>query len=140
MYNILVYIIQLSEVSEYSEYCKSKCFWGLNFFCNIFQQYLNHFLYIILIWFLCVSLMVMFETVNKISTKPFQSIGSHKKFYSHWKHLSGVQSLLKNFDLFNSWTKSHWFQTCSIYFLMLKENSWLKHVHVCIWMHSHQKI
>lgn len=81
----------------------------------------------------------MFEAVNKISTKPFQSIGSHKKFYSHWKHLNGVQSLLKNFDLFNSWTKSHWFQTCSIYFLMLKENSWLKHVHVCIWMHSHQK-
>lgn len=78
------------------EYCRSKCFWGLNFFCNIFQQYLNHFLYIILIWFLCVSLMIMFETVNKISTKPFQSIGSHKKFYSHWKHLSGVQSLLKN--------------------------------------------
>lgn len=51
---------------------------------------------------LCVSLMVMFEAVNKISTKPFQSIGSDKKFYSHWKHLNGVQSLLKNFDLFNS--------------------------------------
>lgn len=100
--HVLVYIIQLSGVSEYSEYCKSKCFWGLNFFCNIFEQYLNHFLYMILIWFLCVSLMVMFETVNKISTKPFQSIGSHKKIYSHWKHLSGVQSLLKIFDLFNS--------------------------------------
>lgn len=51
---------------------------------------------------LCVSLMVMFEAVNKLSTKPFQSIESHKKFYSHWKHLNGVQSLLKNFDLFNS--------------------------------------
>lgn len=49
-----------------------------------------------------VSVMVMLETVNKLSTKPFQSIGSHKKFYSHWKHLSGVQSLLKNFDLFSS--------------------------------------
>lgn len=135
MYNVHLYIIQLGGISEYSEYCKSKCFWGLNFFCNIFQQYLNHFLYIILIWFLWVSLMVMFEAVNKLSTKPFQSIGSHKKLYSHWKHLSGVQSLLNN-----SRTKSHWFQTCSIYFLMLKENSWLKHVHVCIWMHSHQKI
>lgn len=46
-----------------------------------------------------VSLMVMIETVNKLSTKPFQSIGSHKKFYPHWTRLSGVQSLLKNFDL-----------------------------------------
>lgn len=34
-----------------------------------------------------VSLLVMFETVDKISTKPLKSIGSHMKFYPHWKCL-----------------------------------------------------